>query len=325
MDGDDVDTRLLRAYLAVARQGSFTRAAAVLGVSQQAVSQQVRRLEDLLGQRLFARNGSGVAMTAKGFDLRPQAEAVVRATDVLFRRARGAEGVIRVGEIRGRHMMQEVMASHRRHRPQDVVSVQDLTGEEQVEALQAGHLDVAMDRLTAALPGIAQTPLRFDPLMVMSVREVEHPTLRSTRLGNAFTARERFRGWQAFCAVVQDELNVVFEHVPHDISMLEAIGQGQIRGDYPPVVALQGLKDYPGAEGFTFQWFEDVQPYFAWSLLWRADETRSEVLAFIDTARDVARARGWLRLPREAAPAWFPANGVLGAADAEEWPEPGRP
>ncbi|QGF22675.1 LysR family transcriptional regulator [Raineyella fluvialis] len=89
MDGDDVDTRLVRAFLAVAQHGTFTRAAGVLGVSQQAVSQQVRRLEDLLGQRLFVRHGAGVALTAKGFDLRPQAEALVRATDVLFRRARG--------------------------------------------------------------------------------------------------------------------------------------------------------------------------------------------------------------------------------------------
>ena len=317
MDSDDVDTRLVRAYLAVAREGSFTRAAAVLGVTQQAVSHQVRRLEDLLGQRLFVRHGAGVALTAKGFDLRPQAEALVRAADVMFRRARGAEGVIRVGEIRGRRMMQEVWASHRKHRPQDIVSVQDLTGEEQVEALLAGHLDIAMDRLTEELPGIAQTPLRFDPLMVMTVRELDHPTLRSTRLGNAFTSRERFRGWQKFCSVVQEELNLVFERVPHDITMLEAIGQGQIRGAYPPVVALQGLRDYPGAEGFTFQWFEDVQPYFAWSLLWRTDETRSEVLAFVDTARDVARAKGWLRLAPGAAPAWFPSDGVLGVADAE--------
>lgn len=322
MDGD-LDTRLVRAFLAVAREGSFTRAAALLGVTQQAVSSQVRRLEELLGQQLFTRQGSGVVLTAKGADLRPQAEALVRAADVLLRRARGSDGVIRVGEIRGRRMMQQVWAAHRRHRPQDVISIQDLTGEEQVEALLAGDLDVAMDRLVDPLPGIAQTPLRFDPLMLMTVREVDHPTLRGTRLGNAYTSRERFRGWQAFCTAVQKELGVEFERVPHDITMLEPIGQGQIRGDYPPVVALAGLREYPGADGFVFQPFEDVQPYFAWSLLWRADETRPGVLAFIDTARDVARAQGWLRLAPGAAPAWLPSNGVLGLEDAEPAPAAG--
>lgn len=320
MGDHDVDSRLVRAYLTVAREGSFTAAARQLGVSQQAVSSQVRRLEQLLGEPLFVRRGAGVALTSTGFDLRPQAEGLVQAADAFFRRARSDEGIIRVGEIRGRRMMQKVWTRHREHRPQDIVSLQDLTGEEQVEALLGGYLDVAMDRLTSPLPGIAQMALRFDPLELMTVREVESPTLRSTRLGCPHTSEDRFRGWQKFCAAVQRELNVVFERVPHDITMLEPIGQGQIRGDYPPVVALEGLRDYPGAEGFIFQRFEDVQPYFAWSLLWRADETRSEVLAFIDTARDVARAQGWLRLAPDAAPPWFPSDGVLGVADAEAGP-----
>lgn len=308
MAGHDLDTKLVRAFLAVAREGSFTRAARVLGTSQQAVSQQVGRLEERLGQPLFIRHGSGVALSSKGYDIKPMAEELVQATEALFRRARTSEGTIRVGEIRGRRMMQKVWSRHRATRPQDVVSLQDLTGDEQVEALQAGFLDIGMDRLTRSLPGISSVPLRFDPLMVLTVREITAPTLRGMHLGYPHTSEERFRGWQSFCDVVQDELGVVFERVPHDITMLEPIGQGQIRGDYPPVIALNGLRDYPGADGFTFQPFEDIQPYFVWSLMWRADETRPQVLAFVDTAREVAREEGWLALLPDGAPAWFPPD-----------------
>ena len=306
----DLDSRLVRAFLAVAREGSFTRAAGALGVSQQAVSQQISRLEERLGQTLFVRHGSGVALSSKGYDLRPQAEELVQATDALFRRARSTEGTIRVGEIRGRRMMQQVWTRHRARRPEDVVSLQDLTGDEQLEALQAGYLDIGMDRLTRPLPGIASVPLRYDPLMVLTVREIPAPMLRGTHLGYPHTSEERFRGWQDFCDAVQSELGVVFERVPHDITMLEPIGQGQIRGDYPPVVALHGLRDYPGADGFTFQPFVDIQPYFAWSLLWRADETRPQVLAFVDTAREVAREKGWLDLLPDGAQPWFPSDGT---------------
>lgn len=311
----DIDSRLVRAFLAVARDGSFTRAAVSLGITQQAVSKQVQRLEDLLGLSLFVRQGSAVTLSAKGRALRPQAQTLVRAADALFVLARGDEGVVRVGEIRGRRMMQQVAQRHRAGRPQDVISLQDLTGEEQVEALLAGHLDVAMDRLTGHLPGIAAVPLRFDPLMVMTVREVASPRLHSTRLGYPHTSRDRFRGWQKFCDAVQAELDVAFVPVPHDITMLEPIGQGQIRGDVPPVVALAGLREYPGADGFTFQAFQDVQPYFGWSLLWRADETRPAVLAFVDTARQVAREMGWLVPLPGGAPAWLPSDGILGVED----------
>ena len=82
------------------------------------------------------------------------------------------------------------------------------------------------------------------------------------------------------------------------------------------MVALHRLRDYPGADGFTFQPFVDIQPYFTWSLLWRADETRPQVLAFVDTAREVAKEQHWLSLlPGGAAP-WFPSDGTRAAEAA---------
>ena len=56
----------LRAFAAVLRHGSFTRAAAQLGVSPSALSQTLRRLEDRLGQRLLHRTTRSVAPTEAG-------------------------------------------------------------------------------------------------------------------------------------------------------------------------------------------------------------------------------------------------------------------
>src|SRR5581483_3391749 len=56
----------LLAFLAVARERSFTRAAAQLGVSQSALSHTVRGLEERLGLRLFARTTRSVSPTAAG-------------------------------------------------------------------------------------------------------------------------------------------------------------------------------------------------------------------------------------------------------------------
>uniref|UniRef100_UPI0013D3741E helix-turn-helix domain-containing protein n=1 Tax=Klebsiella michiganensis TaxID=1134687 RepID=UPI0013D3741E len=56
----------LAAFVAVAEEQSFTKAAARLGLSQSAVSQVVRRLEERLGLRLLSRTTRGVAPTEVG-------------------------------------------------------------------------------------------------------------------------------------------------------------------------------------------------------------------------------------------------------------------
>ena len=62
----DLSLRLLRALLAVVDEGSITRAAASLGVTQQAVSGQIRQLEAIAGASLLVRTPRGVELTAAG-------------------------------------------------------------------------------------------------------------------------------------------------------------------------------------------------------------------------------------------------------------------
>lgn len=61
-----IDLDLLRAYAAVCRQGSLSRAAEVMGRTQPALSMQMRRLEGLLGRALLRRTGRGVVPTPEG-------------------------------------------------------------------------------------------------------------------------------------------------------------------------------------------------------------------------------------------------------------------
>lgn len=65
----------LRAFEAVARRLSFTKAADELHVTPGSVSQQVRQLEELLGQRLFARTKRSVALTEAGMRMLPDIQA----------------------------------------------------------------------------------------------------------------------------------------------------------------------------------------------------------------------------------------------------------
>lgn len=67
----------LRAFHAVASHGTFSAAATSLGITQSAVTQHIRALEELLGARLFHRRSSGVELTGDACDLLPTVKQIV--------------------------------------------------------------------------------------------------------------------------------------------------------------------------------------------------------------------------------------------------------
>jgi len=76
-----MELRQIRYVLAVAKEGSFTRAAQRLNVSQSAISEQVKLLEERLGFPLLVRTGRGAEMTEKGRVFLHEAERI--ATDIM--------------------------------------------------------------------------------------------------------------------------------------------------------------------------------------------------------------------------------------------------
>ena len=86
----------LRAFDATARFGSFTAAAAHLGVGQPAVSHAVARLEQVIGSRLFERSSSGVRLTTIGQTLHGRVSAGFDQIDLAVATAVGAEVAVTI-------------------------------------------------------------------------------------------------------------------------------------------------------------------------------------------------------------------------------------
>ena len=99
MISDQIGLELLSTYVAVCKQGSLSRVAAQTGRAQSALSTQMRRLEDLLGKRLFRRTGRGVTPTAEGELFLGYATRILALGDEALARLRNVEvsGVVRVG------------------------------------------------------------------------------------------------------------------------------------------------------------------------------------------------------------------------------------
>lgn len=69
--------RVLRYFLAIAREGSITNAANFLHVTQPTLSRQIHDLEKELGQKLFTRGSHSMTLTAEGMILRKRAEEII--------------------------------------------------------------------------------------------------------------------------------------------------------------------------------------------------------------------------------------------------------
>jgi DNA-binding transcriptional LysR family regulator len=180
----DADVRQLATLRAVAHEGSFGRAAAVLGYSQAAVSQQVAALERALGTRLFDRPGGprAAVLTPAGRLLLGHAEAVLARLDLASRQladlAAGVGGRIDVGTFQSASvaLLPRVVADLRVQAPEvDIVLHETDVNTELVDGLLSGELDVAFllrplpdDRLHVTHlcddPFVAVTPADACPL-----------------------------------------------------------------------------------------------------------------------------------------------------------------
>jgi DNA-binding transcriptional LysR family regulator len=87
---DDVETRELRYFVAVAEERHFGRAALRLGMAQPPLSRAIRQLEERIGTRLFDRDRRGVALTPAGAALLREAPRALDAVRAAVRRARRA-------------------------------------------------------------------------------------------------------------------------------------------------------------------------------------------------------------------------------------------
>ena len=91
-----INIRHLRYFLAVAEAGSFCEAARRLGLSQPAIWQQMRQLENYIGISLLSRGGKSTGLTPAGLIFLKRARDIVHRFDDLFRRLGRESGRVEV-------------------------------------------------------------------------------------------------------------------------------------------------------------------------------------------------------------------------------------
>ncbi|MFD5026210.1 LysR family transcriptional regulator [Streptomyces sp. NPDC058373] len=145
-----MDLALLRTFVTVHRAGSFTRAAALLGLSQPAVTSQIRTLERQLGRPLFLRKARGVTPTSVGDELAHRAAPHLDALVEIAEGGLDLEAPLRTLHLAGppEFMAERVLPALVGLTGRDGPSVRLRTAfgsaDEVLEGLAAGHHDLAV-------------------------------------------------------------------------------------------------------------------------------------------------------------------------------------
>lgn len=143
-----LDSDLLRTFLAVAETGNVTRAAEHVGRTQSAISMQVKRLEEGVGEALFERGPRGVVLTRRGDQLLPYARRIVGLMEEagVALASRPLEGPVRLGvpEEYASKILPRALAAFAERHPAVEVTVRSETSPRQLAALERGELDLAI-------------------------------------------------------------------------------------------------------------------------------------------------------------------------------------
>ncbi len=143
-----LDSELLRTFVAIADTGSFTRASDVVFRTQSAISMQIKKLEEIVGESLFIREARGVSLTYNGETLLESARRILKLLDNAEKSfdKRRVEGIVRVGipEEYGSTVLPNVLASFSEDFPGVQISVRCEPSESFPQYIDQGSLDIAV-------------------------------------------------------------------------------------------------------------------------------------------------------------------------------------
>ena len=175
----NLDTSLLRAFVAVAETAGMTSAAGVLHLTQAAVSQQIKRLEEGFGCVLFDRDRRGLRLTSAGERLLGKAKALLALNDEIWNDmvTPAFQGEVKLGipyDLVGA-FLPPILKRYAAALPQVEITLICMTSPMLVEALVAGDVDLAVveEPLDAKSGGAARECLATDRLVWIGAKHGE--------------------------------------------------------------------------------------------------------------------------------------------------------
>ncbi|MGO3152746.1 MAG: LysR substrate-binding domain-containing protein [Galactobacter sp.] len=184
----DLDVKLLQAFVVLAEEMHFTRAAERLGVAQPVISQRIRRLEIIVGASLFDRGRQGASLTASGRAALAPAKRAVRASRQVIRAAQ-LEGKPVLGSVNlgyagasSRPWLPPIARAVRNEAPGIELKLRSMVYAGSARSLVAtGELDMAFSRKNAAHRDLDERIFEYE--RVMLALSTDHPLAGQSSVG----------------------------------------------------------------------------------------------------------------------------------------------
>ncbi|MGW6936005.1 LysR family transcriptional regulator [Lentzea sp. NPDC054927] len=304
----ELQVRHLRVLVAIARAGSLNRAAGELRLAQPALSHQLRRIEQLVGERLFDRGTRGVHPTRIGKLVLARAEAIIPAFDELdrdFRRQEPSGGGLRIG-WNDSGLVSGLLGCVERLLPEhELTSRADLSHSRLVTQVAGGCVDLALAMIcgprTLAVPDeVRAERVATEPSFV--ALPARHRLAASSVVDLTELAQERWivSSCGDGCRVVFREMCLAHGFTPHIAHDVDALRHRLVTGAHGVCLVQPTTQEPPGmvirplaGDPMTVQHV----------LLWRADHPlddrfaevhRAVISAYEQLVAENDRYREWL-------------------------------
>lgn len=187
----NVTLKQLRYFEALAQQRHFGQAAAVCGISQPALSVQIKELEAEAGQALFERGPRAVRLTSFGTEFALKVREVLRGVDELGDFARAASdrlvGRFRIGVIPtiAPYLLPRLIGALGRSHPGLDLHVRETLTPRLVQELLDGKIDTAIVALPVSEPAFTEVPIFTEDFVFVRPRtQADQPVPSGAELGN---------------------------------------------------------------------------------------------------------------------------------------------
>ena len=298
-----VELRHLLALQAIAEHGSFGRAAAVLGYTQSAISQQVAALERAVGEKLIERPGGPkpVSLTEAGLLLLRHAEAIVArmkaAQADLAAFAEGAAGPLRVGTYQSvsTRLLPAIVRRFKDAFPKVEIELSESAIDDELEArVERGEVDLSFVMLPMREAPLDSAQLLVDPYVLLVPRSsplagrAQPPSLREIAKEPLIGYRQcrSMEGVETAIRRAGGEPRIVFRS--DDNGTVQGLVGAGIGVALVPRLTLQP----PDGTIEVVELGELVPPRLV-GIAWHRDRYRTPAArAFIETAQDLCAENG---------------------------------
>src|ERR1700677_1681003 len=312
----DLDLAQVRAFVAVADEGHFGRAAELLSVSQQGLSKRIARLEAGLGVRLPTRGTQGVTLTQAGQRFLAPARRLVAAGDIAAAAAAGEERPFRLdvwGHLFGPMRTVQQVLDHAPGLRIEPGSARDLPAV--ISALGRDEVDAGFGRVPDGA-ALAHRLVRLEPVDAILSPDHELAGRDELRPGDLRdstlifpAAGERLD----FLTRFADQFGIGSRRYGPNLGLGHLLDR--VRGEPGAFTLLPAHAELP--PGVRTVPLAGPVPLYAWSLIWRSDDQHPALPVLLDAFAGTGRALRWLEYRPDAD--WLPT------APAELAPPPARP